>query len=354
MSSFAGRCERLLKLLADQDLETLVVTSPPNVRYLSGFTGEGYLLLSSAPVLCTDRRYEVEARDQTEGWEVVYAEQGHFTCLVAALTDQAVPRVGFEAESLTYAQHQALSGKLPAAELVPTRELAEQLRRCKTPEEIASIARAAALVDEVLEDLLPKLKPGDREKQIAGDFRRAVVDAGGEDVSFDPIVASGPNAALPHATVTDRRLREGDMVIIDVGARREGYCSDMTRTVVLGQPSGEFCDRYRAVLQAQEAGIEAAVAGRPTCEVDQAAREVLAAAGLGNYFSHSLGHGVGLEIHEGPTLSRHSQHVLEVGNVFTIEPGIYREGWGGIRIEDLFVLEETGLRQLTTTPKLSC
>ncbi len=354
MSSFSRRRERLLNLIADQDVEALVVTSRPNVRYLSGFTGEGYLLLTSPPVVCTDRRYEVEACEQTDDCEAVCTEKSHFDCIVAVLRDRGLKQVGFEAESLTYAQHQTLTEGLPEAELVPTHQLADRLRRRKDPEEIALIARAAALVDEVMKGLLPELKPGCTEKQLAWDFRRAVVDAGAEDASFDPLVASGPNAALPHATVTDRRLREGDMVIMDVGARVEGYCSDMTRTVVIGEPWEEFCQRYRVVLEAQEAGQVVAVAGRPTREVDEAARQVLVAAGLGSQFSHSLGHGVGLEVHEGPNLSRHSEHLLEVGNVFTIEPGIYLKGWGGIRIEDLFVLEEDGLRQLTATPKLSC
>ena len=352
MSGPAARRRVLLGQLAEQNLDGLVVTAPANVRYLSGFIGEGDLLVAPQPGLCTDRRYEVEAAEQAAGCRVVCAERGHLAGVMESVRQAALSRVGFEAKHLTFAAHRSLSEGLPECELVPTTDLVEGLRRRKDPEEIALIERAAALTDRVLADFLPRIRPGPTERRLAWDFRRALVDAGAEDASFTPILASGPRSALPHAEPTDRALQPGDILVVDVGARLEGYCSDLTRTLYLGEPPPEFAARYRAVRQAQEAGLAALAGGRPAAEVDQAARRVLEAAGLGEAFSHGLGHGVGLEIHEGPALGRHSQATLQVGHVVTIEPGVYFPGWGGIRLEDLVVLEESGPRLLTHAPKL--
>ncbi len=349
---YAGRRARALQALAGPDLPALLVTHPLHVRYLTGFTGEGFLLLAETPVLCTDRRFEVEAREQAAGCQVSAPEMSHVQSLIAAVQEAALPRVGFEPDSLTWAQHTRVAEALPEAELVAVPRVIEALRLCKEPEEIALIAQAAALADRALEELLPALAPGRTEKQLAWQFTQSLLEAGAEGVSFAPIVAGGPHSALPHAALTDRPLQNGDIVVLDLGAQVGGYCSDMTRTVVVGDPPGEFAERYGAVRRAQEAGIAALAAGRSGAKVDRAAREVLEEAGLGEQFSHGLGHGVGLEVHEGPTLSRLSTATLEAGNVVTVEPGIYLAGWGGIRIEDLFVIEETGARQLTAAPKL--
>ena len=327
-----------------------------HVRYLSGFAGEGYLLLAPEPVVCTDRRFEVEAREQAEGCRVSAGDRSHVQALIAAAQEAGRratrARVGFEPESLTWAQHGQLAAALTAEALVAAPGIVAELRRRKDAEEIALIARAAAIADRALEALLEALEPGRTERQLAWQFTQAVLEGGAEDVSFPPIIAGGPQGALPHATPTDRPLQRGDAVVVDVGCRVEGYCSDITRTVVVGEAPAEFGERYAAVARAQAAGIAALAAGRPAAEVDREAREVLEEAGMGEQFSHSLGHGVGLEIHEGPTLSRLSTATLEVGNVVTVEPGVYFEGWGGIRIEDLLVIEEGGARKLTAARKL--
>jgi Xaa-Pro aminopeptidase len=354
VSSFAVRRERALEGLAAQDLPALAVTGRHNLRYLTGFTGEGYLLLAAPPVLCTDRRYEIEAQEEAGDCEFRRADRGHLHCLIEAAAAQGLARLGFESDSLTYGQYQSLQKGLPQAELVPTSGVVEKLREIKSPEEIELMARAAAIVDRVLEALLPSLEPGPTEKDLALQLTAAFIQAGADGVSFAPIVACGPRSALPHATVTDRALRAGDILLLDLGAQVGGYCSDITRTLVLGDPPEEFCRRYQAVLAAQRAGIAAVHVGVPAAEVDQAARAVLVEAGLGEAFSHSLGHGVGLEVHEAPGLSGRSEQTLEVGHVFTIEPGVYLESWGGIRIEDQFALEASGLRQLTFAPKLGC
>ena len=354
MSAYAARRARAGQALEDLDLEALAISNPFNLRYLTGFAGEGLLLLSEAPVLITDRRYEIEAHEQAGDCRVLAADKGHLTSLLEALRAQAPARLGFEGDSLTYAQYATLQDGLPGAELVSTSRLVETLRLRKEPAEIELIARAAAIGDHVLDRLLPQLEPGASEKEIAQELSRTIMDAGAEAVSFPPIVAGGPRSALPHATPTDRALQPGDVVLFDLGARVEGYCSDITRTLTLGAPPDEFCARYRAVHEAQRAGIAAAKPGVSVAEVDQAARQVLGEAGFGEQFSHSLGHGVGLEVHELPAVSARSAYVLEPGNVFTIEPGIYFEGWGGLRLEDLFAMEESGPRQLTWAPKFAC
>lgn len=349
---YRGRRERALAQLAEQDLGALLVTNPVHVRYLSGFAGEGHLLLCAAPMICTDRRFEVAARDQAAGCLVSASEVSHLQALITAVTEAGAGRVGFEPDSVTWAQHGKLTEGLGGIELAPVAGLIEKMRLRKDPAEVALIARAAEIANQALEALLDSLAPGRTEKQLAWEFTQRILEAGADEVSFPLIVASGPQGALPHATPTDRELREGDAVVLDVGARLDGYCSDITRTVVVGEGPPEFAERYAAVARAQEAGIAALAAGRATAEVDRAAREVLEAEGMGEQFSHSLGHGVGLEIHEGPTLSRNSTATLEPGNVFTVEPGVYFEGWGGIRIEDLFLIEEDGIRKLTAARKL--
>ena len=354
MSAYAARRERAWEALGDLELEALAVSNPFNLRYLTGFAGEGLLLLSAAPVLVTDRRYEIEAHEQVGDCRVLAADRGHLTSLLEVLREQAPTRLGFEGDSLTFTQYTTLHDGLPGAELVSTSRVVETLRLRKEPAEIELIARAAGIVDHVLDRLLPQLEPGTSEKELGMELSRTLVEAGAEAVSFPPIVASGPRSALPHATLTDRALSPGDIVLFDLGARLEGYCSDITRTLTLGAPPDDFCVRYRAVHEAQRAGIAAAQPGTPVAEVDSAARQVLVEAGFGAEFSHSLGHGVGLEVHELPALSARSDYVLEPGNVFTIEPGIYFEGWGGIRLEDLFAMEETGPRQLTHAPKFAC
>ncbi len=349
---YAARRAQALETLSAQDLPALLVTSPLHVRYLTGFTGEGFLLLAEGPVVCTDRRFEIEAREQAAGCRVSAPETSHLQSLAAAVEECGLSRVGFEPDHLTWAQHGRLAESLGARELVPVPRLLETQRLHKAPEEVACIARAAVLADEALADLLSAPLAGRTEKELAWQFTQRVLQAGAEGVSFPPIVAGGPHSALPHATPTERPLQEGDLVVLDLGAQVEGYCSDLTRTIVVGEPPPEFAARYAAVREAQEAGIAALAAGRAAAEVDRAAREVLELAGLAEWFSHGLGHGVGLEVHEGPNLSRLSTATLEVGNVVTVEPGVYFEGWGGIRIEDLFVLEESGPRRLTAAPKL--
>ncbi|HEY3396906.1 MAG TPA: Xaa-Pro peptidase family protein [Armatimonadota bacterium] len=350
MMDYPRRRHSLQELLAPPNLEALLVTKPVNVRYLTGFTGEGLLLLGPEPVLCTDRRYEVDAHEQAVGCRVICTDRSHLSSLVEATAASSYTRLGFEPDALTWTQHEFLTKGLPGAELVSAPQLVEGLRARKDAAEVALIERACGIADRALAHLIAALAPGRTEKELSWEFTAAILAAGAEDVSFPLIIASGPQAALPHATVTGRPLQVGDMVVMDVGVKVEGYCSDITRTVPVGAPTDEFVTRYQAVRAAQQAGIAALAVGCPAAEVDHAARQVLEEAGLGEAFAHSLGHGVGLEIHEGPSVSRLSPARLEPGNVVTIEPGVYFPGWGGIRLEELLVLEKSGPRQLTAAP----
>jgi Xaa-Pro aminopeptidase len=349
-----GRSERLLRLLADGGIDVMLVTNLINVRYLTGYTGSNGLALVGprTRAFITDFRYVQQAAEEIHAsFERRRAPQD----LLAAVTE-ALPignvRLGFEDFDMTVRQHAELRERLPErVELVPAGTPVEQLRAVKEPAEIETMQRATTIADEAFQAVVGAGLLGRTEREVAVTLEREMVQRGAHGPSFSSIVAAGAQGARPHAQRRDVEIRRGDMVVIDWGALVDGYCSDCTRTVAAGRPDGETQEIYELVLEAQLAGLEAVRAGADTREVDSTARAVIEAAGQGDNFGHGLGHGVGLDIHEGPRLSQRADGKLEVGNVVTVEPGVYLPGRFGVRIEDLVAVTADGCEILTGISK---
>ncbi|MBW1713945.1 MAG: aminopeptidase P family protein [Deltaproteobacteria bacterium] len=340
--------------MAGQELEALLVSRPENRRYLSGYEAEdagltesaGHLLISADKALVlTDFRYEEEAAEEAAGFEVKVYKEGLDKLLAGLVKDLGISRLGFEADYLTYSAVRKLVKALDKVKMVPTTELVSGLRVIKEPHEVQAIEVSLALIEEVMDRLIADLKPGQTERQAAWRIVTGLKEKGAEP-AFETIVASGPNGAKPHAVPTERTMGQGEAIVIDAGARLKGYCSDITRTVCLGRPSRKFKEVYQTVRQAQLAAIEGLRPGMTSAQADSLAREVILRAGYGQNFGHSLGHGVGLAPHEAPSLSPLREDPLEPGMVHTIEPGIYLPGWGGVRLEVMALVTETGCRVL--------
>ncbi|MEU8803522.1 aminopeptidase P family protein [Spirillospora sp. NPDC048819] len=347
-----ARRRGLAALVAERDAGALLVTRLVNVRYLTGLDSSRAALLVPADgpaVLATDGRYAGMAAQVCPELPVIVDRQ-----VAAALVTRAAAdghgRLGFEAHDLTVEQH---TGLLDQAEIELTAlgHLVEDLRRVKDEEEIALLREACAITCRAFEAVLPEIRAGVTERAVAIALERAMVDLGADAPAFESIVASGPNGAVPHHHPGGRELRRGDLVTMDFGARYGGYHADMTRTAAIGEPAGWQRDLYDIVLRAQLAGIAAAAPGAETKAVDAAAREVIKAAGHGDAFTHGLGHGVGLEIHEAPLMGYDKTGRLMDRVPITAEPGIYLAGRGGVRIEDTFVVRADGPELLTTTTK---
>ncbi len=336
-----------LQKLAERLDEPLLVTHPTNVFYLTGFeSSNSALVVEPARVrLFTDFRYR-EAASRVEGVELVESERNITRGLATTLAGQ---RIGFEAEQLTYARWQTLSDG--GVDLVPTRGVVEALRAVKDEDEIARIARAAEIATRALERLLEQTWSGRTERELANELERLMREEGADDVAFRSIVAAGTNGALPHAHPGAQRIEAGMLVTIDWGAKFDGYCSDCTRTFAVGAIDDDLRRIYDVCRTTQSESLSAVEPGRTGVDVDAVAREHIAAAGYGDAFGHGLGHGLGLEVHEAPTLRPESEDTLAVGNIVTVEPGIYVPGLGGVRIEDLVVVREDGPQILTSFPK---
>ncbi len=345
---FQLRRNRLAARLPELEVDAFLVTRLPNVRYLTGFTGSnGQVVLTASPsttVFLTDGRYTEQSRREVPDLKRATYAADFAGAFAEACRDAGVARVGFESAGVTYRFYEDLRDKAEGIELVPTRDEVEGLRWAKEAEEIRMIDRAQAITDEAFERILPKLVEGVTEREAALELEWSMRQAGAEGLSFDSIVAFGESAAEPHHHPTDRPLARGDVVKMDFGALFQGYHADMTRTVAFGEPPEDLRKIHEIVARAQQAGIDAVRAGITGREADAAARQVIADAGYGDRFSHSLGHGVGLEIHEGPTLRVPSEDVLPVGAVVTVEPGVYVSGLGGVRIEDMVEVTEDGCR----------
>ncbi|HVM11898.1 MAG TPA: Xaa-Pro peptidase family protein [Actinomycetota bacterium] len=346
-----ARRRRLLTRLDDLGIDALLVTHLPNVRYLTGFTGSNGQLLIAAnhAVFLTDPRYEEQARHEAPDVERATYRLDFPSSFAEISGDLGLARVGFEAASVSYGLYERL--RRTGVELVPTTGEVERLRRVKDPDELALIEEAQRATDDALERVLPKLVEGRNEREVALDLEHEMRALGAEEAAFRSIVAFGESAAEPHHVPGERTLRRGDIIKLDFGARVQGYCADMTRTVALGAPSRDLVEIHDLVRRAQAEGIEAVRPGAVGGEVDRVAREVIAHAGQRERFGHSLGHGIGLEVHEAPTLRRGSEDVLEPGTVVTVEPGVYIPGVGGVRIEDMVVVTETGARPLPSAPR---
>ena len=349
------RAERLTTLLPEAEVDALLVTNLVNVRYLTGYTGSNGLAAIGPQlrVFVTDFRYVQQAAEQVDPSFERRQSQLELTDSIEEVLPGGSLRLGFEESHMTVHDHARLRAELDQRiELVPVDGLVERLRAVKDPDEVARIQEAAKLADAGLTELLNHGLAGRTERELAFDLGVAMHGQGADAPSFDVIVAAGPHGALPHAFPRDVEVRPGQLVVIDWGARLEGYCSDCTRTVCVGsEPDADQREVYELVLGAQLAGLEAVRAGASTRQVDGTAREVITAAGHGDEFGHGLGHGVGLDIHEAPRLSPRSDSALEAGNVVTVEPGVYLPDRFGVRIEDLVVVTEEGCEILTGLTK---
>jgi Xaa-Pro aminopeptidase len=331
------RRRKVQRELERRKLACLVVTHPANWFYLTGFTGESGALVVSGEgaTLLTDGRFTVQARQETQGLHIELQKGALFTALGELLKRKGWKRAGYDPGQLTVAQLEAVK-KAAGSKWKGTDAsgVVSGLRMQKDAQELAAMRKAAILAGEALESVLPMLKPGIRESEIAAEIEYQMRKGGASGASFETIVASGPRGALPHARPTGKKLRKNELVVLDLGAILAHYCSDMTRTVFLGRASRKVRAWYGAVLEAQQAAIAKVQDGVTCGEVDAAAREVLKKHHLETFFVHSTGHGLGLEVHEEPRIARGQETRLQAGNVITIEPGVYMEGAGGIRIED--------------------
>jgi len=333
------------------EVDALLVSHRPNVRYLTGFTGSnGQVLVGGAEsVFLTDGRYQEQSRREVPELERVTYLQGLEGPLAETCARTGVTRLGFEADAVTVRQHERLLSKLPGVELIAVAGEVEQQRWIKDREEISNLRSAQAVTDQAFEGVMEFLAVGRSERAVALELERLLRRDGADGLAFESIVAFGEDAAEPHHEPSHRLLEEGDVIKLDFGAMWEGYHADMTRTIAFGSPSSELKKIHDVVREAQQAGMDAIAAGVAGASVDEAARTVIADAGYGEYFLHGLGHGVGLEIHEGPRLGRGIDHVLPAGAVVTVEPGVYLPGLGGVRIEDMVEVTDDGCRVLGTS-----
>ncbi len=348
-------------MITERGLDGLLVSQPENYRYLSGFTGSsGWLLISgSHAILATDSRYTEQAKQETQDFEVAQIRGELDSWLPQLASDLQWHELGFEANHLSFAAHHKLSESMKTKQLnlqlIPTTNLVECLRCIKEPRELELITKAVELTDAAFEQARAIIHPGVTEREAAWEIEKFLRQNGSEGIAFDPIVASGPNSALPHARPTERILHSGEVVLIDMGARIGGYCSDFSRTLCLGEAlkavSCQLSAIYNVVLEAQLAAIDKIKTGMTASQADRLARNVITEAGYGDAFGHGLGHGVGIAIHESPTLSPTSTEYLLDGMVFTVEPGIYITGLGGVRIEDVVTLEKGRAKVLTRSAK---
>jgi Xaa-Pro aminopeptidase len=350
---FAGRRLGIMALLEANRLDALVFLTGPNLRYLTGFTGSnGALLMNAGEALFfTDPRYAIQCRQETD-CRVRIAKGSLLADLAAAIARKRLRRVGVEKSRITLEQYDAFDKQLPArSSLRGVSGWVERLRSRKSPAEVELIRRSVGLNSKAFEQAVAYVKPGMREIELAAELEYRMRRLGAERPAFETIVACGPRSAKPHASPGEDAFAPKELVVVDVGACRKGYMSDMTRMLHIGKPSRRVKQSYRAVLAAQLAAIDAVRPGVRAAQVDQAARRELRKAGLDKAFTHSTGHGLGLEIHESPRLGRKDATVLEPGMVVTIEPGIYIEDFGGIRIEDTVVVTANGCDVLTPTGK---
>jgi Xaa-Pro aminopeptidase len=360
-SVFRERVRALREKLADTVPDTVWITQPENRRYLSRFKAtdtqltesSGSLLITETDaLLVTDSRYATEAKKEAVDFEVITYQKGLVESLPGILGRLGTITLGFEEDSVTWGLHRELSKKLkklsPRIRLTPLKGLVSGMREVKEKDEIKAIATSADLMCQILAEVIGSLEPGRTEKEVAWQIEGLAREGGAEDLAFPPIVASGPNGALPHAVPTERKLRTKEPIILDVGVRVDGYCCDMTRTIFLGTPGAKFRKIYRTVREAQLCALRDVRPGTETTLPDSTARQVIGDAGFGEYFGHALGHGVGLATHEGPRLGPQKPVELKRGMVVTIEPGIYIPGKGGVRLEEMVAVEKNGPRILTS------
>lgn len=348
--------QRLAKLrdaLAQKDCDGILISHPENRHYLSGFTGsDGYLLISNTTaLLATDFRYFEQVKREASSFTLFPLKEYGPKWLPDAASQLGLRRIGFEPAHLSFSTYRQFVGTISEGQasiaLVPQAGLVEALRAVKDAEEISLISRAAELTRQALRHLADVLRPGMSEKAAAWLVESFLREDGSESAPFEIIVASGPNSALPHARPSDRVISAGEPIVVDLGARMSGYCSDVTRTLCLGEAGATYRRVYDVVYGAQRAAIELMRAGMTGGQADALGRTIIAESGYADCFGHGLGHGIGLGVHEAPRLGTLSEDVLSEGMVFTVEPGVYLPDWGGVRIEDTVVMESSGVRVLS-------
>lgn len=355
--NIANRLKKLHQSLAEKEIDGIFISQPENRYYLSGFDGSsGYLLITPQnTVLATDFRYLEQAKAQAPDYQIFPITGNTADWFPRLVAELSLNRLGFEAGDITFALYRQLSDILDKAQFhlqfVPVEGLVESLRAIKEPAEIELIIKAAEITDSALEYIADVVHTGMTEKEVAWEIEKFLREHGSQALPFAIIVASGPNSALPHAQPSQRRINAGEPVVIDIGAKVGGYSSDLSRTICPGTPDDTFKKVYDAVLGAQLTALAIIKEGMSGDEADSLARTVIAEAGYGEAFGHGLGHGVGLVVHEQPRLGPNSPELLASGMVFTVEPGIYLAGWGGVRIEDLVVMENGKIRVVSKARK---
>lgn len=347
------RLERLRKSMSELQIEALLVASGVNRTYLTGFVGTaGHVIVTQQrAMLLTDFRYVTQAKEQAPDYEVIEHAAKPAATMLELLRAANVTKLGFEQQHVSFGAYQSYAEALPGVTLVPTDGVVEKLRMIKDEGELRIMQEAADLADRTFSHILTKLKPGVRELDIALEIEMFIRQNGGTSTSFDTIVASGERSALPHGRASERVLQKDEFVKLDFGAYYKGYCSDITRTVVLGKPTDKHREIYGIVLEAQLACLDGLKPGMTGRQGDALARDVIAKHGYGDNFGHGTGHSLGMEIHEAPRLSKLDETVLAPGMTMTVEPGIYLPGFGGVRIEDDIVFTDGGIRILTQSTK---
>ena len=356
-----NRLQLVREEMTHSNLDFLLVTDPSNRQWISGFTGSSGIVLISkqAAYIATDSRYWIQAQQQCPDFELVKtagASTAVTTKLVEKISDAS--HFGYEPENLTMKQYQDWANIISSMDwkdipnFIPAPSIINKLRMSKDNHEITSLMKAVEIADAGMKHAFQIIKPGMTEKALAWEIQKYVIENGADSLSFNTIVAGGEWGALPHARPRNVALKNESGVVIDMGVKVNGYCSDLTRTFFLGTPTDKFKEVYDVVLTAQMMSIERIEAGMTGSEAHEIAASVISEMGYGNYFGHGLGHGVGIDVHEAPRLSPTSDTILENGHVFTIEPGVYLPDWGGIRIEDQCLMEAGRVRSLTKSPKL--
>jgi Xaa-Pro aminopeptidase len=348
-----NRIKRLVEKLSEKDIEGILIAQPENRRYLSGFEGSaGFLFITPQHnILATDSRYTVQAKSQAPDYELRTISGDTDKWFPQVIGELGIERLGFEAEHTPFSQHRRwcdiLNKGKSGLKLIPTDGVVESLRALKESEEIELMSQAAEIADAAMDYIRGKLGVGMTELEAAWEIEKFMREKGSQAIPFEIIVGSGLNAALPHATPSSRAIKESEPIVIDIGARVEGYGSDLSRTFCLGAPDETFKKVYDTVLAARDTAMAIIKEGMSGGDADQIARTVIEEGGYGPNFGHGLGHGVGLAPHELPRLGPNSTDKLENSMVFTIEPGIYIEGWGGVRIEDMVVMEGGKIKQIS-------
>lgn len=352
MDPYRGRMVALRKILAQYPMDGILFSSPSNIRYLSGFDGSESILIVSGDqsVLLVDGRYTTQASNQVHLAISISRSANHIQGIKETTKALGIARLGFEAACVTVEFYHALREACPALEFVALAEEVRLLRAAKDKHEILTMKKAATMASEAVSEIISEMRPGWTELETALALEFKARQKGAQQVSFEPIIASGENAALPHAKPSHRKIRHGDFVVIDFGVRYCGYCSDETCTVAIGELTGDQKNAYRAVLRAHDEAIASLAAGINAADVDRAVRKALGKK-FSRYFVHGTGHGVGLDVHEAPRLAPQSRDVLKAGMMVTIEPGLYYPGKWGVRIEDTVLVKKNGCEVITKMNK---